>query len=313
MILTTSYKSNQFLWLSFKLIVAFGCLYFIVDKLINNSEISFSQFVLNAEEFKLLSIKNIFILLIFSIFNWFFEILKWKTLVSKIKIISWKEATKQSLSSLAFSLFTPNRIGEYGAKAFFFTKKDWKKVLVLNALGNGCQLLATLFFGIFGTLFYYNELLLFFQNINFKTLLSILTLGIILLFSAYIFKRLKKIYSYFQSFSKSFHIKILIISFVRFLLFSNQFVFALYIFQSQVNYVNTICAIFLIYLVSSLIPMLSFLDVIVKGSISIIVLSWLDIHASVAISTSIIMWFFNFALPSIAGSFYILRLQYKWN
>jgi len=94
--------------------------------------------------------KNILFLVILSIFNWFFEILKWQNLVSFIKNISFFEALKQSLAALTASLFTPNRIGEYGAKAAYFTKPLRKRILLLNLLGNIAQMTTTLVFGIIG-------------------------------------------------------------------------------------------------------------------------------------------------------------------
>jgi len=110
-----------------KLSIVLGAFYFIYQKTVHNNVISLSDFILQLENTLFTNKKSMLYLLLFSIINWFFEIIKWKTLVFSIKNISFQEALKQSLGSLTASLFTPNRIGEYGAKAFYFYKTKRKK------------------------------------------------------------------------------------------------------------------------------------------------------------------------------------------
>ena len=104
-----------------KISLVVAAFYFIYQKLTKNSDLDFTDFVQFFIEKRLFSLKTIIFLLILTIFNWFFEILKWQELVSSIKKISFKQALEQCLGSLTASLFTPNRIGEYGAKAIYFT------------------------------------------------------------------------------------------------------------------------------------------------------------------------------------------------
>ena len=115
-----SHKSKQFFWLLIKLSIVVGCGYFIYQKLLENDQLQFSDFWQILMKNEAFSSKNILFLFVFTFFNWFFEVLKWKELVSFVKKISFSEALKQSLASLTTSLITPNRIGEYGAKAMYF-------------------------------------------------------------------------------------------------------------------------------------------------------------------------------------------------
>ncbi|HIE45645.1 MAG TPA: hypothetical protein EYP87_05675, partial [Flavobacteriaceae bacterium] len=119
-----SYKYRQFLFFLIKLSIVLGAFYFIFQKTVHNNSISLSEFILQLEKIFTNNYNAVFILLSFTFFNWFFEILKWKNLVAIIKNIPFIEALKQSLGSLTASLFTPNRIGEYGAKAFYFYKEQ---------------------------------------------------------------------------------------------------------------------------------------------------------------------------------------------
>lgn len=81
------------------------------------------------------------------------EIAKWKILTNNVKKNSWLDATKQSLASLTLSLITPNRIGEYGAKALYYTNDKRKQILLLNFAGNFYQLVITIVLGAIGLVY----------------------------------------------------------------------------------------------------------------------------------------------------------------
>ena len=138
---SNSYKSKQFFALVVKLFIVIGCGYFIYDKIFTNQQQSLLGFTSILIKNDVFSLKNIAFLLIFSFSNWFFEIKKWQLLINRVQQNSFSEAAKQSLASLTASLITPNRIGEYGAKALYFKKSLSKKILALNLVGNFSKLL----------------------------------------------------------------------------------------------------------------------------------------------------------------------------
>ena len=152
-----SYKSKQFFFVIVKLSIVAGAFYFIFHKLVKNESLSFSVFYQFLKENNVFSTKNVVFLMFLTIFNWFFEILKWKYLVSNVTHIPFFSALKQSLSGLTASLFTPNRIGEYGAKVIYFQYALRKKILLLNLIGNMYQMLITCLFGIIGLLIVYTR------------------------------------------------------------------------------------------------------------------------------------------------------------
>lgn len=99
------------------------------------------------------SFLGISFLLLLSVLNRFFEILKWQNLVSYLHKISLFDATKQVLGALTAGLFTPNGIGEYAGKALFYEKSQAKNIVFLNLICNGIQLILSVVFGIFGLLY----------------------------------------------------------------------------------------------------------------------------------------------------------------
>ena len=136
-----------------KFLIVGGAYYFISQKIRDNDLIHNTKFLADLSKNVFDNSYVLFVIFLFTFFNWLLEIIKWKTLVSSIKEISFFEASKQSFSSLTASLLTPNRIGEYGAKAIYYPKDERYKILFLNFLGNFNQMFVTFLFGVFGLFF----------------------------------------------------------------------------------------------------------------------------------------------------------------
>jgi len=141
------HKTKHLFLLLFKVALVSAICWFIYQKITTHKAFNAELFTSTFKDFQL---EWIFPLLLLTVFNWDFEVLKWKTLVNTFQQKSLKNIFRQVLLSHSISILTPNRIGEYGAKSLFFKKKYWKKVMFLNFFGNGSQLLATVIFGILG-------------------------------------------------------------------------------------------------------------------------------------------------------------------
>ncbi|WP_232457037.1 hypothetical protein [Polaribacter sp. SA4-12] len=297
-----------------KLSIVIGCGYFIYQKLIENEQLQFAFFYQNLIENNVFTLKNSVILLLFTFFNWFFEISKWHSLISSIGNYSFKKASIQSFASLTTSLITPNRIGEYGAKALYFEKKQRKQILGLNLVGNFYQLLMTLIFGVSGFSYFV------FQHkieIDFQQILSVLLIGTFVIIAFFFaMKYFNFSNSYFEKtrvfikeIPQNINIKVGLFSFLRFVIFSHQFYFLLLIFKVDVSYFDAISAITSVYLIASIIPMLSLFDVVLKGTVAIWVFSFYNIEPLTILSITSIMWILNFVLPAFIGSYFVLTFK----
>lgn len=255
--------------------------------------------------------------LFLSIFNWFFEILKWQNLVSYVKKITFFEALKQSLAAHTASLFTPNRIGEYGAKAIYFMKPERKRILLLNLIGNMSQMSTTLLFGSIGfSLFVYK------YDIDVSTikLFRLITLVVIIIVVLFFVSKHNKfeirgisiqgIKTFILEIPAKIHYKNATFSVIRYLVFSFQFYYLLRLFGVDVSYFNTMIVISTMYLLSSIIPTIFVLDVAVKGSIALYLFSFISVDELTILSVVTLMWILNFVLPSVFGGFYVLYFDY---
>jgi len=318
MIGTLSHKTKQFFFALIKLSIVVGASYFIYNKLAHNDNLDFNVFIAFLHKNDVFLTKNILFVLFLTIFNWFFEILKWRNLVSSIKYISFFDTLKQSLAAHTASLFTPNRIGEYGAKAIYFPKPLMKRILLLNLIGNMAQMTITLMFGIIGLILFVSKYNI---EISYFKLFRLLVLVVIILAFVFFGSKQKKIK--IKGFSmgriKRFiidipikiHLTTIAYSIIRYLIFSFQFYYLLYLFGVEVSYFNAMIVITTMYLLSSIVPTIFVFDVVVKGSIGLYLFNIAGVNDLTILSITTLMWMLNFVLPSVFGSLFVLNFDYK--
>lgn len=311
------YKTKQFFFVLVKLSIVVGAFYFIYEKLINNDALSFSNFIEILTKNKVFSAKNITFLIILSFFNWFFEILKWQTLASFIKKISFKSALEQSLGALTASLFTPNRIGEYGAKAIYYATHYRKRIMLVNLISNLLQMSVTTILGIIGFSFYilkYNPEINHYKLARFVilSLMIFILLGFGIAKSKFSIKgfSLEKIKYFIIQYPTHKLVSGFILSVIRYTIFSFQFYVLLCIFNVQLNYLDAMIIITSMYLLASVIPSIFIFDIIVKGSVAVYLFTLIGINELIILSIITIMWLLNFVIPSVFGSYYVVNFNF---
>ncbi|WP_027138386.1 lysylphosphatidylglycerol synthase domain-containing protein [Gaetbulibacter saemankumensis] len=309
------YKTKQFFLVLIKISLVITAFYYIYEKL-NTSYLDLS-FLFNRIENHLISFFLIGLsLLILTSLNWFFDILKWQHLVSSIKHLTLTEVSKQCLASLTVSIFTPNKIGEYGAKALFFSREYRKQILILNLISNLTQMSITLILGVIGLSFFslkYSIQLNFHNHIVGFILLIMIALLIIITFKRTNYSKFKliKLDNLFKHYNtKQRLLRILVLSLIRYLIFSFQFYYLLHLFNVDIYYFDAMVIISSMYLLSSIIPSIAIFDVAIKGSIAAFLFSYLSISPTIILSITTIMWIFNFVLPTLIGSHFVLNYKY---
>ncbi len=309
-----SHKTKQFLSLLIKLSIVIGASYFVYNRLVNNDELDLEVLWKALEQHQILTWDNLGILLGFTALNWIFEITKWKQLVAVVKRISFVEATEQSLGALTASLFTPNRIGEYGAKAIYFAKQQRKRILLLNLLGNVAQMTITTVLGIVGfgvfiwtyevDISYYRVLRILFIVVLVGALAVTGTQHSRLKIKGFSFQRIR---GFLKKIGLSRRFKILLLSLIRYVIFSHQFYFLLILFKVEIPYAEAMMCISSMYLIASVVPTLFIFDVVIKGSAAVWLFGILGVNEGIVLCISMLMWIFNFVIPSIFGSYYVLN------
>jgi hypothetical protein len=304
--LSISHKAKQLLVLLIKLLIVGGAFYFIYDQLAHNDQLNWVLFLEKFNKNK--SVLGIAFLLLLSLMNRFFEILKWQNLVSFIKMISLFEATNQVLSALTAGLFTPNGVGEYAGKALFFEKAQTKNIIFLNLICNGVQVLVSLLFGIIG-LFYLGYFK--WDLILIATLIGLLTLGFTLKKVDIKGYSIEKIVHKLNEIPRTIHQKNFYLAVCRYLVFSHQYYILFLAFDVQLPYFTLMAAIASVYFLASSLPTFQFLDFAVKGSVALYFFGILGVNEWIVVFISTIIWFLNLVLPAVIGSYFVLVFKHK--
>lgn len=311
-----SHKIKQFFFVLIKLSIVVAAFYFIYTKIVENEHLEFNKFVVFLNKNEVFSLKNSLVLIILTGFNWFFEITKWQQLVKVIKGISFISALEQSLGGLTASLITPNRIGDYGAKAIYYTKPYRTKIVLLNLLGNMAQMIITTLLGCIGFTLFARQYAI---AINYT---NVITIGIIILiiglFTGMILSKkhfkikgfsLISVIDFIKSIPLKTHVLNLILSCARYLIFSFQFYFLLTVFNIDLNYYDAMLVITSMYLLASIVPTISIFDVVIKSSIAVFLFAYIPVNEFIILSITSLMWLLNFVLPSVFGSYFVLNFK----
>jgi len=291
--------------------------YFIYQKVAGQSIAQREDFMHRLDQTLFKNPLNILILLLFTFFNWGFELVKWQNLVHNVHPITIVNAAQQSLGALTASLFTPNRIGEYGAKAIYYKKGNRRKIMLLNLISNMTQMAITIIAGVIGLSFFLIQ-----QRENLtpdqKKHLLVILIGILIASGiAYVTLKtirgfyLDKIKLFIQTIPKIRLLCALGYSLLRYLIFSHQFYFLLLLFGANLSYLEAMTAISAVYLIASIIPSISFFDWLIKGSVAVWVFTFYGVSELAILSLTLLMWLLNFGMPALIGSYFVLNFNLK--
>ena len=306
--ITIPHKAKQSIVFLIKVLIVTAAFYFIYQQLANNDKLDWEKLTSLVKEKS--TFLGVLFLLTLSFANRFLEILKWQNLISFLKPISIGEATKQVLCSLTAGIFTPNGLGEYAGKALYFDKKKTKKIIFLNGICNGIQMILTVVFGIIG---------LFILG-YWKWSLGITLMAFAFCLMAFLSKNIKvkgysieKLIKKINEIPKRIHQKNNLLALCRYLVFSHQYYFLFLAFDVDLPYLTMMATIATVYFLASSLPSFQFLDFAVKGSVAVFFFEKLGVNEWIVVFISTLMWFLNVVLPVVIGSYYVLKFKPKWN
>ncbi|TSA30552.1 MAG: UPF0104 family protein [Bacteroidetes bacterium] len=280
---------------------------------------------------------NLGLVILLMFLNWAIEAVKWQYLMAKIERISFWKSYQAILTGVTISSFTPNRIGEYFGRVFILNTASRIEGILVTILGSMSQLLITIFTGSIamlafiplfltrywsfsGYLYYilgalvvgFNVLILaFYFNVSFLSTLKekILRNGL---------KRVRKFFRIFAFYHNRELIRVLLYSFVRYLVFSCQFYLLLQLFGVPVPYPEALMLISLIYFVMAVIPTIALTELGIRGSVALyffgIYFSGTTIDMDPVnvgiLASSTLLWAINLGFPSLVGSIFVFRLKF---
>lgn len=323
--------------ITIRLAVVVFTMVFLYDQLFFKKDISSVFSVFSGMHTGLLS--NVFLLIALLLIpaNIVLESIKWKYLIDKIEKISLLNSLKGVLAGISVSMIMPNRVGDYLGRVFILKKADRLQAVLSTILGSLAQLLTTLLFGMAALVFCYPEYVNIDGGLNFWLYAGFVLMVAIVMFTmifAYlnfsvfsiIIKKISgryygKIAKYAQVFSwynQRELLNVLLLSMVRYGVFSLQFFLLLQFFGVESGYFESMMLIAVIYIFMAIIPTIALTEIGVRGSVSLFVFQhhfeafglWSPEIAIGVVSASSILWLINLVFPAIVGTVFVFSLKF---
>lgn len=306
-------KMKQFLILLLKIAVVGGAFYFINKQL---TEKDFDWEIIAKALHKPNAWFLVGILLLLTFLNRFIEILKWKNLAHTVKPISIWESTKQVLIGITFGIVTPNGIGEYAGKAWFYERKNTVKIIFLNAVCNGIQVVFSVSFGLIGT-FYINSLYQFIATKYILLFFGVLIAVIVVFFSVKNIRikgySLQTLFKSLNEIPKTIHRKNIGLALLRYLVLIHQYFILYTLFHVEISYIVLLAVVASIYLLASSLPNFQAVDFALKGSVAIYLFSFFGVDGWIVTLVAALIWLLNLVIPISIGSIFLLIFNPKKN
>ena len=298
---------------------------FIYQKLSANHYLkNFFEIIHQLDQFQ--AYLTIFIIFVLMLINWFLESLKWRFLIKKIENISLYKAIESVFCGLNWAIFTPNRIGEYGGRIFFLSPRKRVYGIVAMAVGQIAQMMITNVFGALALLWFtYNFLSLdpwiffafCFLAISFSLFFVLFYFNIQwlerLLTNIKFLRKYKRFFAVLKRYSKIELSKILFLSFVRFAVFTIQYLLIIHLLINNISLYQSTLMLFILYFIQSALPSLDLLDIAVKSITATYLFNYIT-NQEIAIMAAIaLIWFVNLIIPAILGTYFVFKLNFFGN
>ena len=257
--------------------------------------------------------------------NWGLEAWKWMISVRTFYPVSFLQAFKAVLSGVSFSVTMPNRVGEYLGRMMYLPEGNRLKTISVTLVGSFAQLLVTIIIGTIGLVILksslvnqFPQLKIWYQFIVYGLILVVFIMmliyfnveGTVNLFNKWI--RNQK-YIFLVEALQKFHIRLLIqlliLSFLRYMIFIIQYILVFYLFEVNVPVETIVMVMSVVFLAMAVIPSIALVEVWLRGEISIKLMGLFSLNTLGIGFTSVTVWFINLILPAIAGSLLLLSLR----
>ncbi|NDV47087.1 UPF0104 family protein [Paludibacter sp. 221] len=255
--------------------------------------------------------------------NWALEALKWKVIVANIEKISFKTAIKSVLAGITTGFFTPNRIGDLVGRVLFLESHNYKPGVTLSLLNSLTQNLTIIFCGIPACILFFSAHTNAFPNVWLYITLCVFLLIILAVFYFYLPRisvksgntrfgaKIKDFTDCLSGYSTISLLKVILISFVRYVVFSTQFYFMLSFFDVQLTPWQALLAIPTNYLFVTFTPSFAFSEAVIRASYAVFIIGFFSGQTVNIALAGVAIWFVNWVIPLLSGSVILLQSKYK--
>ncbi len=269
--------------------------------------------------------KNIYLILLvvgLMFANWGIEALKWWLLINRAEPLTYFKSFLAIFSGATLTLFTPNRIGEYGGRFIFLKRPLRLETLQATILGSIAQIWVTILAGMAGLVWWLSgtstytgaTIQLMYWGLGFAMLFFTLLyfrLDIVarLIGKIKVLKRYQDKWTRLIHFSNTELLKVLILAAIRYGIYTGQFLILLYALDVSIDPWHGAALIATIFLLQSSIPTIAIIDLGVRGNLALFVFNGYTEQLNQVVAAAFCLWLINLVLPAILGYGIILSTK----
>ena len=251
--------------------------------------------------------------------NWILETRKWQILLPGAEGLPFRTMLKAIFGGITLSLFTPNRIGEYAGRVLFVPRHLQWKAVIATVVGSFSQNLVNLVLGFSALMAFIFSQHTFGQFLNpgLGILIVIFSAGSMWLYfnigfiydvlsrvaviKASWYKKALKHLEMIKDYKRDTLSRALLLSFIRFMVFSTQFVLLLLFFGLDIPILWIWAGVLVIYLFHTGIPLPPFVDVLVRSQLALMIWQNYDPNELTVLAGSFFIWIINLVVPALIG------------
>lgn len=251
---------------------------------------------------------------------WAMEAYKWKFALSKFTIISFWRSWRSVWYGVVAGQLTPNRIGEPIGRLALLDPEVRGRAGVAAVWCGFTQQLTTIIFGLISVVWWVDvkNLQILPSPVSFWLIFFAIFCWIVLMLYGII--RIQEIAKWIEGFGWvnrilcgeslslyfSFNtiIQIFVISLLRYLVFSTQYVILIRIFGVTANALDIYALVGLTYLFGSVIPSFSASEVGVRAGLAIWFAGMISDNALGVTVASLLLWILNIAIPALIAAWF---------
>lgn len=261
--------------------------------------------------------------------NWGIEARKWQILVYSVQRVGFVKAYMAILTGQALAQNTLNGVGEYVGRVIYLANGNRLRAVAVSMVGSMSQIIVTMVMGILGLVYmrlYILDATHHLQGLSvfwLNGIMYLLSAGSIIMILIYyklswltqMFQKIPLVakYSFYIQKLEELHwrelTRILLLSFLRYVVFIVQYILLLDVFGVQANLWSLAWLVCVMLLVLAIVPTIPIAELGVRGETSKQLFGLVSTNVLGILFTAAGIWFINRAIPAIAGSLFILTVK----
>jgi hypothetical protein len=262
--------------------------------------------------------------------NWGIEARKWQLAMRPDGGISFKDAFRAIFTGATMASFTPNRMGEYLGRILYVKEGRRVAAISLTMIGSVAQLLVTLVVGIVGLIDLFPLLrtrsIATNPRMDWGLHLTLILVGMMLLGLGFLYfqfprlarqlaripgvRKLGAFIKVLENFDRNILLRILFLSFVRYIVFIIQYSLVFPVFSVWLGFGQVWGGMSVVFLIMAVVPTFTFLTELgLRWGASIRVLELWSGNTIGIIAASFTIWLVNLVIPALIGSLLIVSIK----